>query len=221
MGNVPFYAILKPMKTINWKLCLVADSEAAGRKNILSVIKEATDEGVTLVQLRGKGLGTREFLELTLKTSEFLREKSIPLIINDRIEIALSCDAAGVHLGPQDLPLFYARKILGGNKLIGITVNTVKEAGEAETGGADYLGVGPVFFTATKKELKPLLGLEGLKAVREKVKIPILAIGGINPDNAGDVIATGVEGIAVVSTILAAEDARKATRELVEAISAK
>jgi len=119
------------------------------------------------------------------------------------------------------LPLLYARKILGGNKLIGITINTVKEAMMAVKEGADYLGVGPVFFTTTKKELKPLLGLEGLRAIKEKVKIPVLAIGGINPDNAGYVIATGVEGIAVVSAILAAEDIRKATRELVEAISTK
>jgi len=209
------------MKTINWKLCLVADSDTAGERNILSIIEEATDEGVTLVQLRGKKLRTREFLELALKASEFLGAKNIPLIINDRIDIALSCNAAGVHLGQQDLPLLYARKILGENKLIGITINTAKEAMAAEERGADYLGVGPVFFTTTKKELKPLLGLEGLRAIKEKVKIPILAIGGINPDNAGDVIATGVEGIAVVSAIQAAEDVRKATRELVEAISAK
>jgi len=209
------------MKTINWKLCLVADSDTAGERNILSIIEEATDEGVTLVQLRGKKLRTREFLELALKASGFLGAKNIPLIINDRIDIALSCNAAGVHLGQQDLPLLYARKILGENKLIGITINTAKEAMAAEERGADYLGVGPVFFTTTKKELKPLLGLEGLRAIKEKVKIPILAIGGINPDNAGDVIATGVEGIAVVSAIQAAEDVRKATRELVEAISAK
>jgi thiamine-phosphate pyrophosphorylase len=209
------------MKAINWKLCLVADSDAAGERNILSIIKEATDEGVTLVQLRAKRLGTREFLDLALKTSEFLAKKNIPLIINDRIDIALSCDAAGVHLGQEDLPLFYARKIFGANKLIGITINTFKEAVVAEKEGADYLGVGPVFFTTTKKKLKPLLGVEGLRAVKEKVKIPLLAIGGITPQNAGDVIATGVEGIAVVSAILAAEDVRKATRELFKAISAQ
>ncbi|MFQ5835892.1 MAG: thiamine phosphate synthase, partial [bacterium] len=209
------------MKIIDWKLCLVADSEASERKNILSVIKEATGEGVTLVQLRGKKLKTREFLDLALKASGFLRAKNIPLIINDRVDIALSCNAAGVHLGQQDLPLLYARKILGEKKLIGITINTVKEAMVAEEGGADYLGAGPVFLTTTKEELNPVLGLEGLRALKEKVKIPILAIGGINPDNAGDVIATGVEGIAVVSAILGAENVRKATRELIEAIKTK
>jgi thiamine-phosphate pyrophosphorylase len=209
------------MKTIDWKLCLVADSDAAGERNILSIIEDATDEGVTLVQLRAKRLGTREFLDLALKTSELLAKKNIPLIINDRIDIALSCDAAGVHLGQEDLPLFYARKILGTNKLIGITINTLKEAVAAEKEGADYLGAGPVFFTTTKKKLKPLLGVEGLRAIKEKVKTPLLAIGGITPENAGDVIASGVEGIAVVSAILAAEDVRKATRELFKAISAQ
>lgn len=206
------------MKTIDWSLCLVADAEAAKRRDILPFVKEAVKAGATLVQLRGKKLKTQEFLELALKTSEFLKTKNTPLIINDRIDIALSCQAAGIHLGQEDLPLPYARKIVGQNKLIGVTVNTVKEAEEAEKEGANYLGAGPVYFTPTKKELGPLLGLPGLKAIREKTKIPILAIGGINPTNAREVITSGVDGVAVMSAIMEADDISKATRELLNKI---
>lgn len=206
------------MKPIDWRLCLVADAEAAEGGNIPALIKEAVDAGVTLVQLRGKKSSLREFLGLALETSEILKKKKIPLIINDRVDIALSCRASGVHLGQNDLPLPFARKILGKGKWIGITVNTVREAVEAEAEGADYLGVGPVFFTPTKKELRPLLGLAGLKAIRDKVRIPILAIGGINAANAREVMAAGADGLAVISAILGAEDVSRATRELIKAI---
>jgi len=202
------------MKPINWKLCLIADTEAAGRKNLLAAIQEAVSSGVTLVQLRSKSLCTRKFLELALQVSEFLRDHSIPFIINDRVDIALSCDATGVHLGKKDLPLLFARKLLGPQKIIGITAHSLREAQEAEEGGADYLGVGPVFLSPSKKHLKNTLGLRGLLTIREKISIPILAIGGINPENAHDVMATGVNGIAVISAILGAKDIEKATKKL-------
>lgn len=206
------------MKTFNWKLCLIADAEACSRKNLLFIIQEAVEAGVTLVQLRAKKLRIREFLEFAIKTSEILRPRNIPLIINDRIDIALSCEADGVHLGQEDLPLAFARKLLGKNRLIGLTVNTTEEAIKAEAERADYLGVGPLFFTSSKKNLRPILGLDGLKAIREKVKIPILAIGGINAQNAGDVIASGADGVAVISAILGANDISRATRELLNAV---
>ncbi|MFB0566827.1 MAG: thiamine phosphate synthase [Candidatus Aminicenantaceae bacterium] len=206
------------MKNIDWKLCLVADAEVAGEKNIISCISEAVEGGVTIVQLRGKKLKTREFLEIGQKSAEILKAKNIPLIINDRIDIALSCEAEGVHLGQRDLPLFFARKIMGANKLIGVSVNTVKEATDAEKGGANYLGAGPVFFTQTKKNLRPLLGLRGLQNITKEVKIPVLAIGGINSENAGDTIKAGADGVAVVSAILTSENIRHTARELVKAI---
>lgn len=206
------------MERIDWKLCLVADTEFASGRNILTLIEEAVEEGVSLVQLRAKNLKSKDFLSLALKVSEALKLKNTPLIINDRVDIALCSQAAGVHLGQEDLPLYFARKILGKEKLIGISVNTEEEALEAEAGGASYLGVGPVFPTFTKKEIRSLLGVEGLKAIREKVEIPLLAIGGINAKNAGDVMACGADGIAVISSILGEKDIRKATRELVEAI---
>jgi thiamine-phosphate pyrophosphorylase len=209
---------LERIKKFDWTLCLVADAEIVGEKDICSAITEAVDGGVTLVQLRAKKLKTRELLDTSSKVVEILRVKNIPLIINDRIDIALSCEADGVHLGQHDLPLPIARKILGRNRVIGISVNTVKEAIEAEKQGADYLGVGPIFFTQTKKDLKPLLGLKGFRSIRKRVNLPVLAIGGINAENARELIEAGADGVAVVSAILTAEDIRQATRELKEAI---
>lgn len=206
------------MDRIDWSLCLVADVEAAAGKYIISVIEQAVDGGVSLVQLRTKKLKTNELFELSLKAREITKKKSIPLIINDRVDIALSCDAEGVHLGQDDLPVSSARKILGKKKLIGVSVNTKKEAEEAEHRGADYLGVGPIFFTQTKKDIKPPLGVEGLREIRERVRIPILAIGGINAENAREMIEAGADGVAVVSAILATENIIKAARGLAQAI---
>lgn len=209
------------MKRVNWTLCLIADVKEAGVRKMTALIDKAVNAGVTLVQLRSKKLSSRHFFGLALQTSEILKRKNIPLIINDRLDIALACDADGVHLGQEDLPLHLARKLLGRRRIIGITVNTAEEAIEAEAGGADYLGVGPVFFTTTKERLKPVLGLEGLRAIRKKVGIPILAVGGITAENGAEVMATGVDGIAVASAILGSKDVRGATRELLRAIRKK
>lgn len=209
------------MKTIDWRLCLVADAEASGNRNLISIIREAVDAGVTLVQLRGKKMDIRAFLNLAIQTSEFLKSQNIPLIINDRIDVALACEADGVHLGQEDLPLPIARKIIGRDKLIGISVSTVTEAEKSEAEGADYIGVGPIFFTSSKKNLRSILGFEGLKAIRNKVKIPILAIGGIKAENAGEVIASGANGIAVISAIMDAKNISEATRNLLEAIGTR
>lgn len=206
------------MRRIDWKLCLVADVDVAAGRSIISAIEQAIEGGVSLVQLRAKKLKTLEFLELSLKARETTRKKSIPLIINDRVDIALSCNAEGVHLGQDDLPVSYARKILGTKKLIGVSVNNEMEAEEAEKRGADYLGVGPIYFTQTKKDIKPPLGVKGLREIRKRVRIPILAIGGINAENAREMIETGADGVAVVSAILSKENIVKATRELARAI---
>jgi len=209
------------MKPKNWKLCLIADVKVAGQREIPFIIKESIQYGVTLIQLRAKKLNTLEFFGLALELSEILKPKKVPFIINDRIDVALSCDADGVHLGPEDMQLEYARKILGNNKLIGITTNTVSEAIEAENAGADYIGVGPIYFTSSKKKLRPLLGIEGLKKIREKVKVPILAVGGIYASNARDIITAGADGVAVISSILRAHDVKKATIDLREALKVK
>ncbi len=206
------------MKKIDWTLCLIADTEFASGRDIFSMTEEAVEEGVTLVQLRAKNLSDRDFLHLALKLSEKLEEKRTPLIINDRVDIAFSSGATGVHMGQDDLPLSYAREILGRDKLIGISANTKEEALLAEEGGADYLGVGPVYFTSTKKSANTPLGLEGFREIRKKVRIPILAIGGINHKNASDVMACGADGIAVISAIWGANNIHQAVKELLAAV---
>jgi thiamine-phosphate pyrophosphorylase len=207
------------MKKIDWRLCLVADMEAAGKRDLMAIVQEAAAAGVTLIQLRGKNRETRDFLDLAVRISGFLKPKGIPLIINDRTDIALACEADGLHIGQQDIPLFYARKILGHNRMIGISVNTLGEAKTAEKEGADYIGAGPVYFTSSKDKIPSILGLDGLRRIRKKVRIPILAIGGITAENAGTVISSGADGIAVISAILGKNDICKATKSLISALS--
>jgi thiamine-phosphate pyrophosphorylase len=202
----------------DWRLCLIADSEAAAGLDILRLIGRAVEGGVTIVQLRGKRWTSREFLDAGMKAAGLLKPRKIALIINDRVDIALACKADGVHLGQDDIPLPHARKILGENRVIGISVSNAKEAEAAEKEGADYLGAGPVFQTASKKDSGPLLGLEGLRAIRRIVTIPILAIGGISASNAAEVVRAGADGVAVISAITGAGNVAKAAAEIVEAI---
>lgn len=182
------------------------------------MISDAVAGGATIIQMRTKKRDTREFLEVVMKATELLRNRKVPLIINDRVDIALACGADGVHLGQTDMPLGYARKILGQRKIIGISVNTLAEAQAAEKEGADYLGVGPIFPTSSKIDLPPVLGLEGIKEIRAETKIPILAIGGINVANVADVISAGASGVAVISAIAASDNPRAAAGELINAI---
>jgi thiamine-phosphate pyrophosphorylase len=207
------------MKKIDWRLCLVADMEAAGKRDIMAIVQEAAAAGVTLVQLRGKHCEAREFLDVAVRMNGLLKPKGIPLIINDRSDIALACEADGLHIGQQDIPLFYARKILGQNRLIGISVNTIEEAHTAEKEGADYVGVGPVYFTSSKDKIPTILGLEGLRAIREQVRIPILAIGGVTVKNARAVVDSGADGIAVISAIMGKDDIAKAAKNLLSVLS--
>jgi len=202
----------------DWRLCFIADSEAARGKDILQLIAQAVEGGVTIVQLRGKKWTSREFLEVGMKAVRLLKPKKIPLIINDEVHIALACEASGVHLGQGDMPLRCARELMGKERIIGISVSSADEALAAEKGGSDYIGVGPVFATLSKKDIGSPLGLAGLREIRQKVKIPILAIGGISVANVADVIASGADGVAVISAIAAATDPKKAATEIIESI---
>jgi thiamine-phosphate pyrophosphorylase len=203
---------------IDWRLCFVADSEAAAGRDILRLIGEAVAGGATIIQLRGKKWTSREFLEKGVKAAQFIRPKKIPLIINDRVDIALACEADGVHLGQDDMPIPFAREIMGKKRIIGLSVSTPEEAEAAEKGGGDYIGAGPLFRTLSKENVGPLLGLEGLRKIREKVKIPILAIGGISAAKVAEVIAAGADGVAVISAITAAENPKKAAAEISDLI---
>jgi thiamine-phosphate pyrophosphorylase len=202
-------------KRIDWRLCFIADSEATAGRDLLQLVAEAVEGGATIIQVRGKKWTSRAFLDLGLKAARLLRSKKIPLIINDRVDIALACEADGVHLGQDDMPLPYARELLGKDRIIGISAATPAEAEAAESGGADYIGAGPVFGTSSKRDLGPLLGLEGLREIRQKVKIPILAIGGISSANVSDVISAGADGVAVISAIASAANPKTAATELI------
>ncbi len=206
------------MKRIDWSLCLIADTGYLYKTNFIQTIEKSVKEGVTIVQLRSKNTDTRAFLDTALQLSATLVPYGIPLIINDRTDIALACKADGVHLGQKDLPLPFAREIMGKNKIIGITATNNKQAEEAESQGADYIGVGPVFDTGSKKEASKPIGLDQLAMIRKNIKIPILAIGGINPQNAALVLSSGVNGIAVISAILGSADVIASTKNLLKEI---
>ncbi|MGB5747555.1 MAG: thiamine phosphate synthase, partial [Desulfobacterales bacterium] len=182
------------------------DRGLARGRSTLDIVQAAVYGGVTCVQLREKDCSTLEFIEQALAIKNFLNAREVPLIINDRLDVVLAVGADGVHLGQSDMPLETARKIAGRSMLIGISAESVQDAVEAEKGGADYLGVSPIYATPTKSDTAPPLGLAGLREIRNRVKIPLVAIGGLHKFNAAEVIRHGADGVAVVSAIVAADD---------------
>ena len=200
-------------QNMDFTLYLVTDRRWLGERTLWDSVEEAILGGVTLVQLREKEISSKEYLELAQRVKEVTDRHDIPLIINDRIDIALAVDADGVHLGPEDLPVPLARKLLGDGKIIGSSAASVDEALLFQAQGADYLGVGAVFPTATKRGTEKV-GLEDLRGIKSAVHIPVVAIGGINAENAKPVMETGVDGVAVVSAIMNQTDIREAARQL-------
>nr|1XI3_A Chain A, Thiamine phosphate pyrophosphorylase [Pyrococcus furiosus]1XI3_B Chain B, Thiamine phosphate pyrophosphorylase [Pyrococcus furiosus] len=175
-------------------------------------VREALEGGATAIQMRIKNAPTREMYEIGKTLRQLTREYDALFFVDDRVDVALAVDADGVQLGPEDMPIEVAKEIAP-NLIIGASVYSLEEALEAEKKGADYLGAGSVFPTKTKEDAR-VIGLEGLRKIVESVKIPVVAIGGINKDNAREVLKTGVDGIAVISAVMGAEDVRKATEEL-------
>lgn len=198
---------------INYSLYLVTDRGLLGGKDLVTTVEQAVRGGVTVVQVREKNLSSREFLEIALAVKAVTDKYKVPLIINDRADIALAVDAAGLHIGQDDLPLEAARKLLGVNKIIGVSTATLEEALLAQNQGADYLGVGAIFPTNTKDDADSV-SLTQLQAIKGAVHIPVVAIGGINGDNLNSVVRTGVDGSAVVSAIIAAQDPYEAACKL-------
>jgi len=194
------------IQDIDYSLYLVTDRGLARGRSTFDIVKAAVSGGVTCVQLREKDCSTLEYIEQALAIKNFLGEREVPLIINDRLDVALAVAADGVHLGQSDMPLEMARKIAGPSMLIGISAESVQDAVQAEKGGADYLGVSPIYATPTKTDTVFPLGLEGLREIKKRVKIPLVGIGGLNKFNAAEVIRNGADGVAVVSAIVAAED---------------
>lgn len=198
---------------IDYTLYLVTDSDLCPYENMPVSVEKAIQGGVTLVQLREKETSTLDFYNIALKIKCVTDKYNIPLLINDRIDIALAVDCAGVHIGQTDMPMSIARKILGENKIIGVSAGTIEEAVKAEKEGADYIGFGAVYYTDTKK-IKGTKGPELLNEVKEILNIPVVGIGGINKSNADKL--KNADGIAVVSAIMGKEDEKKEAEELIK-----
>ena len=186
--------------------------------DLLERVRQSIAGGATLIQYRDKIHGDREFLDTGRRVRDIARAASIPFIVNDRIDLALALDADGVHLGQEDTEAGRARALIGPDRILGISAGSVEEARRAVAAGADYLGVGDVFGTATKNKEEPPIGVDGLRDVARAVSVPIVAIGGVTLDNAPLAIRAGASGVSVISAILFAPDSRAATDALVRAV---
>ena len=199
---------------MNYTLYLCTDRRLMTTDTLEEAVELAIQGGVTVVQLREKDCTSREFYEEAEKVKAITDAYEIPLLINDRLDIALAVGADGVHLGQTDIPVWAARDILGADKIVGATANTLEKAEEAWKSGADYLGVGDVFGTSTKADTIHVT-LEELAAIKKQVEIPVVAIGGINAENISSLKAAGVDGAAVISAILAKRDITAAAETLI------
>lgn len=204
---------------VDYSLYLVTDRGMLGGKNLYKAVEEAVRGGVTLLQLREKDVGSGEFYNIAVEMKKLAGLFRTPLIINDRLDIALAVDADGLHIGQEDLPLEVARKLLGPGKILGYSVSNQAEAVYGEENGADYLGAGPVYHTGSKEVAIEPIGPAGLKRIKESVSIPVVGIGGIGIANIGEVKESGIAGISVISAILARRDIEEAARELKSAWS--
>lgn len=194
------------MVLIDYSLYLVTDRELLAGRSLIDEVGKAVRGGVTMVQLREKHAGSREFYQLALALKNELNQSGIPLIINDRLDIALAAGADGLHIGQDDLPLEIAIDLMPSGSIIGVSVSTPAEAREACSRGATYLGAGPVFFTPTKEDASSPIGLAGLRAIKQLSHIPLVAIGGIHAENLADIRKTGADGAAVVSALMGKAD---------------
>ncbi len=206
------------MKSFDLSLYLVTDRDLSLGRSLEFIVEEAVKGGVTMVQLREKNCSSLEFYQLGLLLKALLKPQNIPFIINDRLDIALAVDADGLHIGQSDLPWDVARRLLGKDKILGLSVETMQQAEESNHLDIDYIGISPVFATPTKTDAFSPFGLEGVKAVSSVTRHPNVGIGGINLENAGQIMAHGANGIAVVSAIFSADNPRQAAELLKNAI---
>ena len=193
------------------RLYLVTNRYQDSLENFLEKIETACRSGVTIVQLREKNLTTNQYYQLAKQVKEITDAYQVPLIIDDRLDVCLAVDAAGLHIGDDELPVSVARQVLGPDKILGVTAKTVKRALEAEEGGANYLGTGAIFPTTTK-ENAPITLISTLKIICQRVAIPVVAIGGLTSENIAQLIGTGIAGVAVVRDLMQAEDIETKTQ---------
>jgi thiamine-phosphate pyrophosphorylase len=201
-------------------LYLVTDRPLCGGRALEEVVAQAVEGGVACVQLREKELGTRAFVELAVALKRLLAPAKVPLIINDRLDVALAAGADGLHVGQGDMPYHLVRRFMGPRAIIGLSVETWADVEQAQAFDVDYLGVSPVFQTPTKTDTKAAWGLEGIRRIKAFSRHPLVAIGGLNPANAAAAVQAGADGIAVVSAICASPDPRQAARDLAGRIQA-
>ena len=193
------------------RLYLVTNRYHDSLERFLEKVETACRSGVTIVQLREKNITTNQYYQLAKQVKEITDTYQVPLIIDDRLDICLAVDAAGLHIGDDELPVSVARQVLGPEKILGVTAKTVKRALEAEEGGADYLGTGAIFPTTTK-ENAPITLISTLKTICQTVAIPVVAIGGLTSENIDQLAATGIAGVAVVRDLMQAEDIEAKTQ---------
>ena len=193
------------------RLYLVTNRYQDSLESFLEKIETACRSGVTIVQLREKNLTTNQYYQLAKQVKEITDAYQVPLIIDDRLDVCLAVNAAGLHIGDDELPVSVARQVLGPEKILGVTAKTVKRALEAEEGGADYLGTGAIFPTTTK-ENAPITLISTLKTICQRVAIPVVAIGGLTSENIEQLIGTGIAGVAVVRDLMQAEDIEAKTQ---------
>ena len=193
------------------RLYLVTNRYQDSLESFLKKVEMACRSGVTIVQLREKNLTTNQYYQLAKQVKEITDAYQVPLIIDDRLDVCLAVDAAGLHIGDDELPVSVARQVLGPEKILGVTAKTVKRALEAEEGGANYLGTGAIFPTTTK-ENAPITLISTLKTICQRVAIPVVAIGGLTSENIDQLIGTGIAGVAVVRDLMKAEDVEAKTQ---------
>ena len=193
------------------RLYLVTNRYQDSLESFLEKVETACRSGVTIIQLREKNLTTNQYYQLAKQVKEITDTYQVPLIIDDRLDVCLAVDAAGLHIGDDELPVSVARQVLGPDKILGVTAKTVKRALEAETSGADYLGTGAIFPTTTK-ENAPITLISTLKTICQTVAIPVVAIGGLTSENIDQLIGTGIAGVAVVRDLMQAEDIEAKTQ---------
>ena len=204
-------------KQADYSLYLCTDRELMSTSTLEEAVEQAIKGGATVIQLREKDSSSKEFYEIACSIKKITEKYKVPLIINDRADIALAVDAEGVHVGQSDLPPLAVRNIIGKDKIVGVSAHNVEQAVKAYEEGADYIGVGAMYATNTKKNAE-VTGIEGLRKIRANVSIPIVAIGGINEKKVLNFKGTGIDGIAVVSAVIAKPDIKEAASVLAELV---
>lgn len=201
---------------VDYSVYLVTDRSILGHRDLFKAVEEAIRGGATLLQLREKAISSRAFYELAVQLKKLVHSYNVPLIINDRLDIALAVDADGLHIGQDDLPLDIARKIMGSDKIIGYSVSNLEQAQYGEKNGADYLGAGPVYATGSKADAGMPIGPQNLKTIKDSVSIPVVAIGGVGVANITEVRQAGVDGLSVISAILGSKDIAGAAKTITD-----